>query len=243
MAGRRLIVNADDFGLSPGVNRGVVAAHENGIVTSACLMVRWPAAGEAATYARAHPALSVGLHFDFGEWAFQGGAWAALYEVVPLGNAAAVQAEAVRQLAEFRRMVRREPTHLDSHQHVHRRAPTRTVVEDLGRDLGVPVRDLTPGIRYCGDFYGQDGEGNPHPELVTAEALIALLRRLPDGVTELGCHPGDGGGLETMYVRERAAEVAALCDPRVRAAVTELGIELVSFGCLHKVGLHAETGP
>lgn len=45
---RHLVVNADDFGLSPGVNRGVIEAHEAGIVTSASLMVRWPGAAEAA---------------------------------------------------------------------------------------------------------------------------------------------------------------------------------------------------
>jgi predicted glycoside hydrolase/deacetylase ChbG (UPF0249 family) len=50
---RYLIVNADDFGQSHGVNRGVIEAFENGIVTSASLMVRWPAAVEAAAYARA----------------------------------------------------------------------------------------------------------------------------------------------------------------------------------------------
>ena len=43
-ATRSLIVNADDFGQSPGMNRGTIAARERGIVTSASLMVRWPAA-------------------------------------------------------------------------------------------------------------------------------------------------------------------------------------------------------
>ncbi|MGA2658858.1 MAG: ChbG/HpnK family deacetylase, partial [Verrucomicrobiota bacterium] len=55
---RGLIVNADDFGLDPGVNRGIIKSHEYGIVTSASLMVRWPAAAEAAAYAREHPELS-----------------------------------------------------------------------------------------------------------------------------------------------------------------------------------------
>ena len=50
---RRLIVNADDFGQSPGVNRGIIEAHQHGIVTSASLMVSWPAAAEAAAYGRA----------------------------------------------------------------------------------------------------------------------------------------------------------------------------------------------
>jgi hypothetical protein len=61
-----LIVNADDFGLSGGVNAGIMAAHEHGIVTSASLMVRWP----AARYAAGHPRMSLGLHLDLGEWAF-----------------------------------------------------------------------------------------------------------------------------------------------------------------------------
>ena len=51
---RRLIVNADDFGRTDGVNRGIITAHERGIVTAATLMVRWPAAVRAGAYAR-HP--------------------------------------------------------------------------------------------------------------------------------------------------------------------------------------------
>ena len=60
----RLIVNADDFGRSRGVNRGIVETHERGIVTSTSLMVFRPGAREAATYARAHPGLSTGLHIE-----------------------------------------------------------------------------------------------------------------------------------------------------------------------------------
>ncbi len=55
---RRLIVNADDFGLSAGVNEGIVEAHVSGIVTSTSLMVDRPAAAGAAGLAREHPALS-----------------------------------------------------------------------------------------------------------------------------------------------------------------------------------------
>src|SRR5262245_64423892 len=113
---RSLIVNADDFGLSAGVNRGIIEAHERGIVTSASLMVRGSAAAAAAAYARAHPALSVGLHLDLGEWAWRDGGWVSVYEVVRADDARAVVAEAARQLAAFRRLVGLSPTHLDSHQ-------------------------------------------------------------------------------------------------------------------------------
>jgi predicted glycoside hydrolase/deacetylase ChbG (UPF0249 family) len=51
------------------VNRGIIEAREEGLVTSASLMVRWPAAVAAAAYARGHPDLGLGLHLDLGEWA------------------------------------------------------------------------------------------------------------------------------------------------------------------------------
>src|SRR6266566_7386787 len=127
-AERYLIVNADDFGQSPGVNRGIITGHEQGIVTSASLMVRWAAAAEAAAYGRTHPALSVGLHVDLGEWVYRDETWVALYEVVPLADRAAVTEEVSRQLAAFRRLMGREPTHIDSHQHVHRDEPVHSVV-------------------------------------------------------------------------------------------------------------------
>lgn len=225
----RLIVNADDFGQSPGVNRGIIEAHERGIVTSASLMVRWPAAAEAAAYAREHSGLSVGLHFDLGEWAYRDGAWVRLYEVVPPDDPAAVEEEAARQLAAFRRLLGREPTHLDSHQHVHREEPARSILSGIARDLGLPLRHETPHIRYRGDFYGQDAQGAPFPEAIGVEALLRLLEGLPPGITELGCHPGSGEGPAGMYRMEREEEVRTLCDPRVRAALAALGIELRPF--------------
>jgi predicted glycoside hydrolase/deacetylase ChbG (UPF0249 family) len=71
-AARFLIVNADDLGQSAGATRGILAANDEGIVTSGSLMVRWPAAADAAA-ARSRPRLSVGLHVDLGEWALRGG--------------------------------------------------------------------------------------------------------------------------------------------------------------------------
>ena len=60
---RRLVVNADVFGLSPGVNEGIVRAHAEGIVTSASLMVLARSAPEAVRAASDHAGLSIGLHF------------------------------------------------------------------------------------------------------------------------------------------------------------------------------------
>ena len=226
---RYLIVNADDFGQSPGVNRGLIRAYEHGIVTSASLMVRWPAAAAAARYSRAHQELSLGLHFDFGEWVYREETWIPLYEVVPVNDVTAVTEESSRQLAAFRQLVGRDPTHLDSHQHAHREEPVRSVLIEMARALGVPLRHYSSDVRYCGDFYGQTETGEAYLEAISVDGLIQTMAALPPGVTELGCHPGEGDDLETMYRSERAVEVESLCDPRVRAAIVAAGIELRSF--------------
>lgn len=229
MAARALVVNADDFGQSPGVNRGVIEAHERGIVTSASLMVRWPAAREAAAYAREHPELSLGLHVDLGEWRHGGDGWVPVYEVVDAEDADAVAAEVARQIEAFRVLTGRDPTHLDSHQHVHRDEPARSIIHRAAADLGVPLRGLSDRVTYRGDFYGQTGRGEPHHEAISMDALTGVIRSLPQGTTELGCHPGDGADLDSMYRAERAEEVRVLCDPAVRAVIEDEGIELRSF--------------
>jgi chitin disaccharide deacetylase len=229
MSTRELIVNADDFGLSPGVNRGIFHAHEHGIVTSASLMVRGPAAEDAAAYARAHPSLSIGLHVDLGEWRYTRAEWLATYEVVPVDDPEAVATEVAAQLGRFAALLGRPPTHLDSHQHVHREEPLRSVVLEYSRRLDVPARDSVTEIHYEGGFYGQSGRGEPWPEGTTPEHLCALLHALPPGTTELSCHPGLDGDSGSIYCLERSAETATLCDARVREAIGAEDIQLRSF--------------
>lgn len=223
-----LIVNADDFGQSAGVNLGVIEAHEHGIVSSASLMVRWPAAREAATYARGQPRFSVGLHLDLGEWILQDSAWVARYEVVPTSDEVGVATEVARQIATFRDLMGRDPSHIDSHQHVHRSDPVRAAVLAAAGKLGVHVRHFGPA-RYCGAFYGQDADGRPLADALTPDALVKILRDLPAGLSELCCHPGYADDLETAYRLERMIEVRTLCSGEVRAALNDLGIGLVSF--------------
>jgi chitin disaccharide deacetylase len=225
---RRLIVNADDFGLSPTVNQGIIAAHEKGIVTSTSLMVRWPAAAAAADYARAHPKLGVGLHLDLGEWVYANQEWRAAYQVVSYEDEQAVAAEIDRQLRQFSELMGRAPTHLDSHQHVHLANPIRALLLAKGASLEIVVRSLDAEVRYCGDFYGQSSKGDPYPEGISVEALRRVLAQLPPGATEMGCHPG-AGPVDSAYSTERAIEMASLCHPSIREAIAQEGIELCSF--------------
>lgn len=230
MTGTRfLIVNADDFGQSPGINDGIIQAHERGIVTSTSLMVRWPAAAAAARYQRSHPALSVGLHLDLGEWVYDNGNWEPVYEVVDQEDPAAVRSEILRQLEAFRSMTGQNPSHLDSHQHVHTRGAARDISIEIAEQLNLPLRSLRSRATYCSGFYGQTGEGAPLPDLISQDALLAILDSLPEGYTELGCHPGLGQDLETTYAVERSTEVETLCAPRIRSAIEEHGIRLCSY--------------
>jgi predicted glycoside hydrolase/deacetylase ChbG (UPF0249 family) len=228
-APKYLIVNADDFGRSSGVNQGIRVAHESGIVTSASLMVRWPDADEAAAFARDHPALSVGLHVDLGEWTYAAGAWHPCYEVVSLDDAATVGEEIDRQLRGFRRLVGRDPTHIDSHQHIHRRQPVRSTLAARAIELSVPLRHVGSVVRYCGEFHGQQEDGSPIPGALAPAQLVNLISRVGPGVTELCCHPGLHGDVKGAYREERAVEVETLCAPRVRDALSDNGVELTSF--------------
>jgi predicted glycoside hydrolase/deacetylase ChbG (UPF0249 family) len=211
---KRLIVNADDFGYSPGVTRGILEAHERGIVTSTSLMVDEPAAEEAVELARDAPRLGLGLHAVLGD-----------------GNEPAVppdacEAELERQLARFETLVGRRPTHLDSHYHHHRDPRYASTFAAFARRHSLPMRDVD--ARHCGLFYGR-WDGESHLEQIGVESLLAILGGLEDGDTELGCHPGYADRPESEYAQEREHELATLTDPRVRARVDELELRLIRW--------------
>jgi chitin disaccharide deacetylase len=203
---KRVIFNADDFGATEGINRGILDCHERGPVTSASLLVLGAGAADAAARARDHPDLAVGLHFD--------------------ERAGGLE----RQLAEFERLMSRAPTHLDSHHHVHRKADLRPQFEAAAAQLGVPLRG-DGRIAYVGGFYAQWEPEVTELAYVSVDFLERLLaEEVEEGWTELSCHPGCvTPELESSYTTEREAEVRTLTDPRVRGAMERLGIELVSF--------------
>jgi predicted glycoside hydrolase/deacetylase ChbG (UPF0249 family) len=221
-----LIVNADDFGQSEGVNRGILRAHREGIVTSASLMVRWPAAEHAALNAEQ---LDLGLHIDLGEWACHDGQWYARYERVSMDDPRAVESEVRFQLDEFWRLTGRMPTHIDSHQHIHLHEPALSVARRLADELSVPLRGCTANVRYCGNFYGQSETGAPCPAAIGVAAFVRLLGELPAGITELCCHPGEDARLDSSYCRERFHEVEVLCRAEIREAIETRGIRLITF--------------
>jgi predicted glycoside hydrolase/deacetylase ChbG (UPF0249 family) len=140
-----------------------------------------------------------------------------------------VAAEIAAQLAAFRELVGRDPTHLDGHQHAQRDEPAKSILLELATELGVPLRDFSSRVRYSGSFYGQTPRGEPFPRAISVDGLLVTLSELPPGITELGCHPAAVEDFESMYLGERLTEVQTLCDPSIAEALASAEIELLSF--------------
>jgi predicted glycoside hydrolase/deacetylase ChbG (UPF0249 family) len=222
-----LIVNGDDLGASPGVNRGIVAAHQQGVLTSTSLMVNMPAADQARAISRGHPRLGIGLHVALTDETEK--------TVVDFDDADACRAALYEQFDRFHDLMGRLPTHLDSHHNIHRDARLAPLFVELARQHDLPLRHHSPA-RYFSKFYGQ-WDGETHLEQISVENLLHMLEiELADGVTELSCHPGYiDAGLTSFYCKEREAELRTLCDPAVRRYLDERRIQLINFGDLANV--------
>jgi predicted glycoside hydrolase/deacetylase ChbG (UPF0249 family) len=219
--GKFLIFNADDFGASTGVNRGILACHIHGVVTSTSLMVTGRAVREAVSMSRDYPTLAVGLHWDV---------WGEDEREFDIDDIPAVRDEFQRQLDEFHRLLGRLPTHVDSHRHAHREPHLMPVFRELVEPLGVPLRD-DGRVSYVGGFYAQWEWMVTNLEYVSVPFLQQMLREeVLEGWTEFSCHPGyRSPDYQSVYLIEREAEVRTLTDPRIRQTIDELGIRLVSY--------------
>jgi chitin disaccharide deacetylase len=215
---RRLIVNADDLGYDPEIDRGILEAHAGGIVRSATAMVETPFA--AAALRDAPASLAVGLH--------------AVLE--PSGGAARAEASLTRQLARFVELRGRPPTHLDSHRHAHAAPGPFAAMVRVARAHRLPVRALDAAMRAAlraeglttADAFLGDATRRP---CWTEEALLEALRLVGPGTTELMAHPGyRPSHVRTSFGVEREVELAAMVSPRVRALVESAGLHLGSYG-------------
>lgn len=215
---RYLIVNADDLGADDGTTRGIIEAHERGIVTSASLMVDMPGARSAVRAAREHARLGVGLHVSF----------TAGRQVLDLGDLRVVRHELERQIDRFTEMTGQDPTHIDSHHHVHRRDELAPLFVEVCRSRRIPLRGFS-GITYVGNFYGQWEPGQTDLRHISPEYLISLLQKIAPGFSELACHPGNrDAGFDPLYDWQRQVELESLTAPRVIAAARD-GIRLIDY--------------
>jgi hypothetical protein len=244
---RKLIVNADDFGLTEGVCRGVVEASRAGLVRSATAMVCAPGAAERVRAWAPEFAGRIGLHLQLtrGRPCLPPERVPSL--VGPDGRfpdrpEALAAPEPAEALAEWRAQAERlaglgvEASHLDSHHHVHLRPGLFGAFCDLAAELGLPVRSADPALAP-----ELARRGIPAPEAcildwfgaaeVTLEGLgrrleAAARRSRPGGAVELMCHPGRADAelaRISSYADERQAELAVLSSPEALRLAELLG--------------------
>lgn len=248
---RRLIVNADDLGRTVGINDGIFEAHARGLVTSATLMVAYPAAVDAGRRLVEYPEFGVGLHV-----ALTGGRPLLPPERVPslvdgdgrlpvkpdglvAPHPEEVRAEVEAQLSRFRALVGRAPTHLDSHHHSHRLPVVREALIAVALREGLPVRNASPAVerrlRETGVATTDHFVERFYADEARLDVLMEILAQLPPGVTEVMCHPGriyDELRAGSSYVDERERELEILTDPRALEAWHACGAARIHFGGL-----------
>jgi len=218
---RYLIFNADDFGASAGINRGIIECHQKGVLTSTSLMVTGRALDEAVRLSRENPKLAIGLHWDV---------WGEDEREFSTSNIEASRDEFFRQLDAFRRAMGREPTHIDSHRHAHREPHLFDHFRKWVAPLKVPLRGAGE-VRFVGGFYAQWEWKVTELKYVSVEFLQQMIRNeVPQGFTEFSCHPGYvQADYPSVYNSEREAEVRTLIDPRVRETIEHEQIRLISY--------------
>ncbi|HXG04160.1 MAG TPA: ChbG/HpnK family deacetylase [Candidatus Binatia bacterium] len=243
---RRLIVNADDFGLTPAVSAGILDAHRHGIVTSTTVLVTADPDREQLRRAR-DAGLGIGLHVNLTlgrpltaarslvdeSGRFIRDARRAAFGADP----EEVRVEVEAQIDRFLSLVGWTPTHFDTHHHVGTYSPVREVVLEAARRLGVPVRSQdasarararSAGLKTTDHFFGESGPA----AYWTLATTLRHLRALPPGLSEFMTHPGrydDALGF-SRYGRQRETELVGLGTAPARAAAVALGIRLCHFG-------------
>jgi chitin disaccharide deacetylase len=258
---KRLIVNADDYGMTPAVSAGIRRAHLNGIVTSATTMMNLPAAKDSlALLHDMASTLAVGVHLVLSAGSplrppdtvrslvTNTGTFMVirdLYEQLATIDSAELRDEWRLQIETF--LESGLPIdHIDSHHHISYFHPTLfEVMLTLVQEYGVPIRSPFLGAEIPA-FVSELLTAYPvrYPDRLdisfydtgaTHTHFVELVENLPDGVTEFMTHPGEvDAELRAMdsYTDPRIRELDILTDPQVKALIESCQIELISFAQL-----------
>jgi chitin disaccharide deacetylase len=212
---KRLIVNADDFGFTPDVNRGIIESHRHGILTATTLMANGEAFDEAVRLARATPTLDIGCHL-----VLIGGRSLLTGRAYPLTVPRLLAALARRDLnayAELKAQTHRileagvQPTHLDTHKHTHLAPPVLDAVARIGEEFGIRW------VRRPFDFPMNSLRGAiPTMKQATSHALGLLRRRFHRVLARHACRTTDhfaGFQITGRFHTAQLVELLAMVPP------------------------------
>jgi predicted glycoside hydrolase/deacetylase ChbG (UPF0249 family) len=242
-----LIVNADDFGLSKGQNYGIIEACRRGAVSSTTALINGEAVEHAAQLSRDVPELGVGMHFvltlgmplspmpsltrdgQLGKW---------IWEMAEQG--ALPLEEITRELdCQFNRFVDvfgKEPTHIDSHHHVHMIPAIFPIVAEFAQRKGVAIRvdREVPGVPNCAvkstDGFSSAFYGDQIDEALFLKVLDDSAARGEKSL-EVMAHPAfvDNTVRKSAYCWPRLAELDVLTSASLKYAIAERGYRLGTF--------------
>lgn len=252
---KQLIVNADDFGLTPRVTAGILDAMRDGIVTSTSVLACSEPAIRAAKEAGSTLDGRAGAHLQLTDGkpcsdpgtipslVTREGRFPRFRSQVAQVNPSEVRREWCAQVAQFLRSGLR-PTHIDSHHHVHEREEILSVYCEIARDYGLPARSLSlemsadlrsRGVR-CADLCETGWIGSD----LSVEGLITVVERAfhrcgGEGIVELMCHPGYADSSladRSNYVAGREQELHVLRAQGLADKLEGRGIRLVGMRIL-----------
>ena len=245
-----LIINADDFGLSEGVNKGIIDAHLNGVLTSTTMLVGGKFFGEAVDLAKKYPSLKVGIHlaltldtskpisdYKFKTLTKDDGTFKKGVEWIKDVDVAEAEIEFRAQIEKFLNSGL-AASHLDSHHHIHCfHSGLNKLVQNLAIEYNLPVRQcqnkmdvLTTDMMYH----------SFHKEGVSIENLISILSDIKDHkgkYFEIMSHPAildDYLESVTTYYAEREVELEILKSDIIKEIISEYNIELIGFDDIKK---------
>ncbi len=242
----RLIINADDLGLSPPINAGIIKGIEAGVVTDTSVMATAPFAAEAARALRDHGIVRAGIHINLDGplgWSSPGIERHARDELerrfAQAPFLARLEAETCRQIEAFLALGL-EPSHIDSHHHVHGFPAVFAIMlkrmGDYGiramrfspRGYGLPSR---PDIPWSSDLAAHMQALLKGKGVLTCDQMLegaGKIMEASSGTTELVVHPGLGGDAW------RDEELRVLLD--MGAPAIRERFDLISFQDLQPAG-------
>lgn len=217
---KKVIFNADDLGLSKGINRGILKACKRGVITSVSLMAGHKESLSGAKLFKDNPKISLGLHFEIDKQEVK-------YLEDSKGNISTkivkdIEQKFLEQVEIFKKIVGRMPDHIDGHHHAHILPPIGKIISAYCQRNKIKLRGQ---VRHIDSFFGQHAK-----ELPSTKKLIEILKNLPNGISEIMFHPGFvTSDLKSSYLKGRELELIALTSPKVKQAIKDLGIEAISW--------------
>lgn len=238
----KLIVNADDFGLSKGINYGIVDAHLSGIVTSTTLMVTMPEVEHALTLLKIAPTLKLGLHLNitFGKPMTNCPtllkADGTFYKVKEINSDATFNVDEIyqefkEQYNKFIELVKEKPTHLDSHLYAHQKySKAKEAIIRLANEMDVPVRDIAINGYKKVTFFDWFKHSEHQTLVQILESKLTTLGK--DEIGELMVHPAYLDPFlqeHSSYNTPRVEELKVLTSEKSKQLIEKYNIQLINY--------------